>query len=100
MNKGDLIDKIAEKSGMTKADSAKALNSTLEAINEALTAGDKITLVGFGTFGVTYRKERNGIDPKKKTAIKIADKVSVKFKAGKELSTAVDNKDLKGKLSK
>jgi len=100
MNKGDLIDKIAEKASLKKAEAAAALNATLEAITEALKGGEKITLVGFGSFDVAYRAARKGINPSTQKEIKIGDKVTVKFKAGKELSTAVDNKTLKSELKK
>jgi DNA-binding protein HU-beta len=100
MNKGDLIDKIAEKGGLKKAEATAALNATLEAITEALKGGEKITLVGFGSFDVAYRAARKGINPSTQKEIKIGDKVTVKFKAGKELAASVDNKTLKGSLKK
>ncbi len=100
MNKGDLIDKIAEKASLKKAEATAALNATLEAITEALKDGEKITLVGFGSFDVTYRAARKGINPSTQKEIKIGDKVTVKFKAGKELAASVDNKTLKGNLKK
>ncbi len=100
MNKGELIDKIVEKAGLNKNQAVAALNATIDAISDALKTGDKITLVGFGTFDVSYRASRKGINPSTQTEIKIADKVTVKFKAGKELSTAVDNKQLKDSLKK
>jgi DNA-binding protein HU-beta len=100
MNKGDLIDKIAGKANLKKADAASALNAFLESVNEALKAGDRITLVGFGTFSVAYRPSRKGINPSNQQVIEISDKVSAKFKAGKELSNGVDNSALKDKLKK
>jgi DNA-binding protein HU-beta len=100
MNKGDLIDKIANKANLKKADAASALNAFLETVNEALKGGDRITLVGFGTFSVAYRPSRGGINPSNQEPIVISDKVSAKFKAGKELSTGVDNSTLKDKLKK
>ena len=63
MNKTELIDKIAVKAGLTKADSKKALEATLEAIKEALAANDKVALIGFGTFSVSVRAAREGINP-------------------------------------
>ncbi|AFC24017.1 HU family DNA-binding protein [Saprospira grandis] len=98
MNKGDLIDKIAEAAGLKKADAAAALNATLETIADTLKAGQKITLVGFGTFDVNYRAARKGINPSTQKEIQISDKVTVKFKAGKELAGTVDNKDLRTSL--
>ncbi|MCP4440856.1 MAG: HU family DNA-binding protein [Aureispira sp.] len=100
MNKGDLIDKIAESAGLKKADAASALNATLDAVKEALKGGDKVTLVGFGSFDVAYRAARKGINPSTQKEIKISDKVTVKFRAGKELSETVDNKKLKAALKK
>ncbi|MBQ7528212.1 MAG: HU family DNA-binding protein [Bacteroidaceae bacterium] len=86
MNKTDLVAKIAEGAGMSKVDAKKALEATLEAITKAVKKGDKVALVGFGTFDVTERKARKGINPATKKAIKIPAKKVVKFKAGKELS--------------
>lgn len=100
MNKGELIDKIAEKGGLKKADATAALNATLEAVSDALKGGEKITLVGFGSFDVAYRSARKGINPSTQKEIKIGDKVTVKFKAGKDLATTVDNKTLKADLKK
>lgn len=100
MNKGDLVDKIAELSKLKKADAAAALNATLDALKDALKTGEKITLVGFGTFDVSYRAARKGINPATQAEIKIDDKVTVKFKPGKELSTAVDSKDLRASMEK
>ena len=89
MNKTQLIDKIAANSGLTKADSKKALDATLKAVKETLKKGDKLALVGFGTFSVTKRPERQGINPQTKQKITIAAKKVVKFKAGAELAGAV-----------
>lgn len=100
MNKGDLIDKVAELANLKKADATAALNATIAAVKDALKAGQKVTLVGFGSFDVSYRAARKGINPSTQKEIKIAEKVTVKFKAGKELSTTVDNKDLKTSLKK
>lgn len=89
MNKTDLINKIAETTALSKVDSKKALDATLEAVKEALKEGDKLALVGFGTFSVTKRPARTGINPATKKKIKIAAKKVVKFKAGSELAEAV-----------
>ena len=86
MNKTDLVAKIAEGAGMSKVDAKKALDATLEAIVKAVKKGDKVALVGFGTFAVTPRKARKGINPATKKAITIPAKKVVKFKAGKELT--------------
>lgn len=90
MNKTELIDKIAAGAGLSKADSKKALDATVNAIKDALTAGDKIQLVGFGTFSVSERPAREGINPATKAKIKIAAKKVAKFKPGAELAKVVN----------
>jgi DNA-binding protein HU-beta len=90
MNKTDLIEKIAAGSGLTKVDSKKALEATLDAIAGALVNNDKVALVGFGTFSVNERPAREGINPSTKQKIQIAAKKVVKFKAGSELAEKVD----------
>ena len=90
MNKTDLIDKIAAGAGISKADSKKALDATVNALKEALIAGDKIQLVGFGTFSVNERPAREGINPATKEKIQIAAKKVAKFKAGAELADALN----------
>ena len=90
MNKTELIDKIAAGSGLTKADAKKALDATVEAIKNALVAGDTVALVGFGTFSTTERAAREGINPRTKEKIQIAAKKLVKFKAGAELADALN----------
>ncbi|MDY6206415.1 MAG: HU family DNA-binding protein [Prevotella sp.] len=89
MNKTQLIEKIAENAGLTKTDAKKALDGTLKAIKDLLAKGDKLALVGFGTFSVNKRPAREGINPATKQKIKIAAKKVVKFKPGAELSDAV-----------
>ena len=76
--------------GISKADSKKALDATVNALKEALIAGDKIQLVGFGTFSVNERPAREGINPATKEKIQIAAKKVAKFKAGAELSDALN----------
>ena len=89
MNKTELIDQIAAGAGLTKVDSKKALDATVEAIKKALKKGDKVQLVGFGTFSVTKKPAREGINPATKQKIKIAAKKVAKFKAGAELAAAL-----------
>lgn len=89
MNKADLINAMAEESGLSKADSKKALDAFVSAVSKALKEGDKIALVGFGTFSVAERGERTGINPATKEAIKIPAKKVAKFKAGAELADAI-----------
>ncbi len=89
MNKSELIDAIASEAGLNKADSKKALDAFVSAVSSALKKGDKIALVGFGTFSLSERAARTGINPHTKEAIEIPAKKVVKFKAGAELSDAV-----------
>ncbi len=90
MNKSELVSAIAAKAGLSKVDAKKALDATVEAISEALKAGDKVALVGFGTFSVVERGAREGINPLTKQKITIAAKKSAKFKAGAELTEALN----------
>lgn len=89
MNKTELVDKIAAGSGLTKTDSKKALDATLAAIKEALAKGDKVALIGFGTFSVAVRPAHEGINPATKQKIQIAAKKIAKFKAGAEINDAI-----------
>lgn len=89
MNKSELIEKIAANAGLTKADSKKALDATLAAIKDALAADEKVALVGFGTFAVSERPAREGINPATKEKIQIAAKKVAKFKAGAELNATL-----------
>ncbi len=90
MNKAELIDAIAENSGLTKADSRKALDAFVEATETALKKGDKVALVGFGSFSVSERKERKGRNPQTGKEITIKAKKVVKFKAGADLERKVN----------
>ena len=96
MNKTELVEKIAAGAGISKVDAKKAkvdakkaLDATVVAIKDALAKGDKIALVGFGTFSVSERPAREGINPLTKQKIKIAAKKVAKFKAGAELAAAL-----------
>ncbi len=89
MNKADLINAMAEQAGLSKADSKKALDGFIDAVTNALAKGDKVSLVGFGSFSVAKRAARTGINPATKKAINIPAKTVAKFKAGAELATAV-----------
>ncbi len=89
MNKTELIEKIADGAGISKADAKKALDATIAAVKDALVAGEKISLVGFGTFSVSERPAREGINPATKEKIQIAAKKVAKFKAGAELTAAL-----------
>ena len=90
MNKSELIAKIADVAGLSKADAKKALDATVDVLKEALVAGEKIQLVGFGTFAVAERPAREGINPATKEKIQIPARKMAKFKAGAELSEAVN----------
>ena len=90
MNKTELIDKIAAGSGISKDVAKKALDATVVALKDALVAGDKIQLIGFGTFSVSERPAREGINPATKEKIQIAAKKVAKFKAGAELADAIN----------
>ena len=90
MNKTQLIEKIAASAKLTKVDSKKALDAIVEAIKAALKKGDKVQLVGFGTFSVAKKPARQGINPATKQKIKIAAKKVAKFKAGAELAKVVN----------
>lgn len=88
MNKTDLINAIAAE-GLSKADSKKALDAVLNSIAGALKEGDKVALIGFGTFSVAERPARTGINPATKEKIQIEAKKVIKFKAGAELADSV-----------
>jgi DNA-binding protein HU-beta len=85
MNKTDLIDSMAKKSELTKKDSEKALNALIESMEEALGKGEKIQLVGFGSFEVKQRAARKGRNPQTMEEIDIPESKAPVFKAGKEL---------------
>lgn len=89
MNKTELINAIAEKSGLNKVQAKDALEATLCAISGALANNDKIALIGFGTFSVAEKAAREGINPATKAKIQIPAKKVVKFKAGAELAAKV-----------
>ena len=90
MNKNDLINEIATAAGITKKEAESSLNAMLESVTKALDKGESTTLVGFGTFSVSKRAAREGVNPQTKAKIKIPAKNVVKFKAGKTLSSAVN----------
>ena len=90
MNKGDLITRVADDAGVSKAQATAAVDSVFDAIQRSLKKGDKASFVGFGTFSTTDRKARDGRNPATGATIKIAAKTVVKFKPGKGLSEAVN----------
>ena len=90
MNKTQLIDVVATKTDLTKKDAEKAVNAMTDAIVEALVAGDKVQLIGFGTYEVKERAARDGRNPKTGETIKIAASKAPVFTAGKALKDAVN----------
>jgi DNA-binding protein HU-beta len=89
MNKVEIIDAIAEKAGLTKADAKRAFVAFIDATTQALKAGDRVALIGFGTFSVSDRAARKGRNPQTGNEIKISAKKVVKFKSGTELSDVI-----------
>lgn len=89
MNKSELIKAIAEKSGLTQTDTEQAVNAFLEIVPAELKKKGKVTLVGFGTFGVATRKARKGVNPKTGAKINIPARTAPVFKAGKALKDKV-----------
>ncbi len=89
MNKAELINAIAAGSGLSKADSKRALDAFISSVSDTLKSGEKVSLVGFGTFSVSERGERTGINPSTKAPITIPAKKVAKFKAGAELAEAI-----------
>ena len=88
--KADLVNKISADAGLKKADAEKALVATLEGIRSALADGNKVTIVGFGTFSVGERAARKGLNPRTKEPIEIPASKVVKFKPGKALKDSVN----------
>jgi DNA-binding protein HU-beta len=89
-NKNDLINAVAEQTGLTKADSGRAIDAVFDAITATLKSGDDVRLVGFGTFLVTKRAASEGRNPRTGAKIKIAASTQPKFRAGKGLKDAVN----------
>ena len=90
MNKNDLVSAVASSTGMSKADSAKAVEGVFDAISGALSSGGDVRIVGFGTFSVVNRKATTGRNPRTGEAIQIPASKQPKFKAGKGLKDAVN----------
>ncbi|MDQ3288521.1 MAG: HU family DNA-binding protein [Pseudomonadota bacterium] len=90
MNKTEMVNAVAETGGLSKADAASAVDAVIKVITEALKNGEAVTLVGFGTFEVRGRAERQGRNPKTGEAIKINASNNPAFKAGKALKDAVN----------
>ncbi|MDR1678511.1 MAG: HU family DNA-binding protein [Prevotellaceae bacterium] len=92
MNKSELISAMAEKAGLSKAASKQALDAFVQVVTKHLAKGEKISLVGFGSFSICERAAREGINPATKHPIKIPAKKVAKFKAGAELADAIAKK--------
>jgi DNA-binding protein HU-beta len=92
VNKSELIEAIAERSGLTKADSERALSAILETVVETVKGGDKVNIIGFGAFSVSERKARIGRNPATGGTLKIAASKAPKFSAGAQFKAAVNDK--------
>ena len=90
MNKRELVEAVSDKTGITKKKTGNVVDAVTETITDTLSQGEKITLVGFGTFQVRQREERKGVNPQTKEALTIPAKKVPKFKAGKELRKAIE----------
>ena len=90
MKKVELIEAVAAKAGLTKADAGRALDATIEAVTEALVKGDRVPLVGFGTFATSKRAARTGRNPQTGAEVRIPARTAVTFKAGSALKDAVN----------
>ena len=92
MNKADLVDKIAAGAGISKTQAAIAIDTAVGSITASLKKGDRVALIGFGTFSISQRKARNGRNPQTGVTIKIAARKVAKFTPGAELRKAVNKK--------
>ena len=91
MKKVELVEAVAEKTGLTKADATRATDAVIATVTEALVNGDKVPLVGFGTFAVSERAAREGRNPRTGETVTIPARKAVSFKAGSALKDAVNN---------
>lgn len=91
MNKNDLVSAMADSAGITKSEAGKALDAFTESVTGALKKGDKVTLVGFGTFSTSDRAARKGRNPQTGAEIDIAAKTVAKFKPGKDLGSSINS---------
>ena len=90
VNKSELIDQVADKEGLSKADAGRALDAVIDAVTAALKRGDSVNLVGFGSFSVKARAARTGLNPRTKEPLQIPASKNPVFKAGKALKDAVN----------
>ena len=91
MNKADLVNEISTKTGLTKTKTNDVVDAIVESIQNALSKGERVTLVGFGTFDTITRKERKGRNPKTGAELHIPEKKAARFKAGSNLSNVVNS---------
>ena len=89
MNKTEFITSVAEKSGLSKTDAKKAVDAFIETVSDEMKAGGKVSLLGFGSFSISERGERKGVNPATKQTITIPARKDIKFKAGAELNEKV-----------
>lgn len=89
MNKTELTSAVAKKAGLTQAQAKAAVDAALAVVTESLVAGDKVALVGFGTFSIAEKAARSGFNPRTKEAIEIPARKAIKFKAGAELDSKI-----------
>lgn len=89
MNKTEFISAVSAKSGLSKTDAKKAVEAFIETVSNEMQAGGKIALLGFGSFSVTEKAARKGVNPKTKQPIEISARKAVKFKAGVELNDKI-----------
>lgn len=92
MNQGELIEKVASVASITKAEAERAINAVKGAITDSLRKGNKVTLVGFGTFAISHRRSRRGHNPYTSELIRIPATKAVRFSAGKQLKEAVNKR--------
>lgn len=92
MTKAELVSAVAENAGLTKADAEKAVKAFVDSVSACLKSGDKLSLVGFGTFSTSKRAARKGQNPQTGKKIEIPESVTPKFKPGKALKDAVNSK--------
>jgi DNA-binding protein HU-beta len=89
VNKGELVDAIAESASISKGDAENALNAFINTVQDAVSSGDKVTLPGFGSFQQTLRKARTGIDPRTREPVQIPERKAAKFSVGSKFKAAV-----------
>jgi len=92
MNKGHLIEKVAREAGISKVAADKAIDSLLAGVTDGLRLGERVTLVGFGTFSISERRARTGRNPQTGAPLKIAAKKAVRFTTGKRLNSLINRK--------